>query len=238
MFRTAKGALSVGPVPRVAGALSSLPKKFTRKVSCDIVEVRLDKTSRPADWLDRCRSIEATGVPVLLTIRLSAEGGEWSAPDESRLELFQQGLRHLAAVDVELHSVIARVVGKTAAKLGKACIVSFHDFQKTPPLSRLQAIVRKAQKIGSVVKISTRIQSESDLNNLRALLTKKWKCPLCVIGMGADWRETRVSLPLAGSCLTYGYLDKPTAPGQMSAATLSKRLRNALQQVDAHTASR
>jgi 3-dehydroquinate dehydratase len=30
---------------------------------------------------------------------------------------------------------------------------------------------------------------------------------------------------MLGSCLTYGYLDKPTAPGQMSAAELVRRLR-------------
>ena len=50
---------------------------------------------------------------------------------------------------------------------------------------------------------------------------------LCVIGMGPDWAHTRVLFPQLGSCLTYGYLDKPTAPGQFSAAELTEKLQQA-----------
>jgi len=46
-----------------------------------------------------------------------------------------------------------------------------------------------------------------------------------VIGMGEAWKQTRLSFPKLGSCLTYGYLDKPTAPGQESAAELVRQLR-------------
>jgi len=51
---------------------------------------------------------------------------------------------------------------------------------------------------------------------------------LCVIGMGRAWSETRIEFATLGSCLTYGYLDKPAAPGQISAAELVRRLRRAL----------
>jgi 3-dehydroquinate dehydratase len=42
--------------------------------------------------------------------------------------------------------------------------------------------------------------------------------------MGQAWSETRVEFATLGSCLTYGYLDKPTAPGQMSATELLRRV--------------
>jgi 3-dehydroquinate dehydratase len=43
--------------------------------------------------------------------------------------------------------------------------------------------------------------------------------------MGDAWKQTRIAFPKLGSCLAYGYLDKPTAPGQVSAAELVRQLR-------------
>jgi 3-dehydroquinate dehydratase-1 len=225
VFRTANGALTVGSVPRVVGTLSSLEASGAGDFAGDIVEVRLDKTSRPANWLERCQAIEAGGKPVLLTARLRSEGGDWEADDAPRLEIYRQALGGLAGVDVELSSVICRAVSGEAAKQQKACIVSYHHFRKTPSLEELCAIVENGQTIGSIVKISTMINQESDAGVLESLLQRSWVKPLCVIGMGQAWSGTRISFAKLGSCLTYGYLDKPTAPGQMSAAELARQLR-------------
>jgi 3-dehydroquinate dehydratase-1 len=184
--------------------------------------------ARPADWLQRCAALQSGGKPVLLTVRLRAEGGDWENDDEQRLEIYEQGLQELAAVDVELSSVHCREIAHTATRLKKASVISFHDFAKTPPLKELCAIVKKAHAIGSIAKVSTMIKRESDVDVLRALLRRRWEKPLCVIGMGRAWSKTRVLFATLGSCLTYGYLDRPTAPGQMSAAELVRRLRRAL----------
>jgi hypothetical protein len=64
------------------------------------------------------------------------------------------------------------------------------------------------------------------VETLQGLLAEPLEKPLCIIGMGPLGTETRVAFSLVGSCLTYGYLDKPSAPGQMSAARLVERLRN------------
>jgi len=226
LFRTATTALAVGAAPRVVGTLSSL--SLRRALSGDIVEVRLDKIDYGPDWLARCVAIQSSGKPVLLTIRLRAEGGAWEAGDAQRLEIYQQGMRELAAVDVELRSTICRKVAREAARLQKASVISFHDFKKTPPLRELCAIVTEAQSVGSIVKISTLIRRESDVDALRSLLRRRWAKPLCVIGMGRAWSETRILFPALGSCLAYGYMDKPAAPGQLSASELVRRLRRAL----------
>src|ERR1700722_1166328 len=226
LFRTATTTLAVGPVPRVVGTLSSLAPK--RKLSGDILEVRLDKMARPADWLKRCAALQSGGKPVLLTVRLRAEGGDWESDGEERLEIYRQGLRELAADDVELSSVIRREAASEATRLKKASVISFHDFEKTPPLRELGEIVKKAHAIGSIAKVSTMIQQESDVEVLRALLRQRWEKPLCVIGMGRAWSKTRIEFATLGSCLTYGYIDRPTAPGQMSAAELVRRVSRAL----------
>jgi 3-dehydroquinate dehydratase-1 len=215
--------LNLNAGPLVVGTLSSLAGNSP--LAGDIVEVRLDKTGCPPDWLERCQAIEARGKPVLLTVRLRSEGGDWPEDDEERLKIYEQGLGAISAVDVELSSAICARVTKQAAKLGKVCLVSHHDFARTPPLAELESIVEKARQNGAVAKVATMIQSEADVEILRALLGRKGKRPLCVIGMGEAWKQTRVLFPKLGSCLTYGFLDKPTAPGQMSAEELLRQLR-------------
>jgi 3-dehydroquinate dehydratase-1 len=221
-FRTATTELALGRTPRVVGTLSELPPKC--ELAGDIVEVRLDKMARASDWLKHCAAIQSIGKPVLLTIRLRAEGGGWETDDEQRLKIYKEGLQELAAADVELSSVISQEVVREAARLKKAAVLSFHDFEKTPPLEELCAIVEKAHALGSIAKVSTMIQRASDVEVLRSLLRQRWQKPICVIGMGAAWSETRIEFATLGSCLTYGYLDKPTAPGQMSAGELVRRL--------------
>ena len=209
--------------PLVVGTLSTLDGNFP--LAGDVIEVRLDKMTRPADWLKRCQAIQTGGKPVLLTIRLRIEGGDWPEDDQARLRLYEEALPVVSAVDIELGSVIREAVAKRAQKLGKACVISHHDFVKTPPLHELESIIDQAQQNGGIAKVATMIHGEADVETLRALLARKWKNPICVIGMGETWKATRVSFPKLGSCLTYGYLDQPTAPGQWSAAELVTQLR-------------
>jgi 3-dehydroquinate dehydratase-1 len=225
-LRTAAGTLAVGDVPRVVGTLSSFD--YRGEFPCDIVEVRLDRTGQPSDWLERCKAIQACGRPVLLTPRLAAEGGLWETDDPRRLGIYRKALREVAGVDVELGSVICTAVTEEAARLQKACVVSFHDFHRTPPLPELSALVEKAHKIGSIAKISAMINHDSDVAILRSLLERPWAKPLCVIGMGEAWARTRVEFAALGSCLTYGYLDGSAAPGQWHAAELRQQLRAAV----------
>jgi len=224
------GKLNVGFVPFVVGTLSSelgLPL-LDHEVPCDIIEVRLDEFVDEQDWVSRCEAIESIGLPVILTIRLAAEGGKWSKPDKERLPLFMQALQHVSAVDVELKSEIVAQVSTAARDAGKACVISYHDFTQTPSFADLKAVVSKAQRLGSIVKISTMVRTDSDIEILNDLLTEKWDVPMSVIGMGAQGTQTRVMFAMRGSVLTYGYLDKPSAPGQLPSSTLVESLRRFL----------
>jgi 3-dehydroquinate dehydratase-1 len=207
----------VGEVPRIVGTVSSTSIPKTARAICDIVELRVDLIG---DGLLRLE----TELPILLTVRSKTEGGQWGGSEQERLATYQQFMPHVAAVDIELNSSIAQEVCKMAREAGKASIVSFHDFSATPNLEALQAIVDQAQKFGSIVKIVTLANTERDVEILRTLLSQH-SSPLCVMGMGQHAAMTRVEFPKLGSCLTYGYLDKPLAPGQTSAAELFSQLR-------------
>lgn len=236
------GVVALGRLPRVVGVLtSSVPEDFPpsgEEGPSDLVEIRLDQMPQQEDWLARGRSIEARGLPVILTIRLDSEGGGWNGIDEERLELFEQALQHLSAVDVELRSPIASQVAMAAKRLGKICILSYHDFERTPPLSELRSIISEGQGVSSVVKISTMIKAKKDVETLQSLLAGSWKVPICIIGMGPLGTHTRVSFAALGSCLTYGYLDKPSAPGQLPASELVQQLRALLPKYDKDSLAR
>lgn len=224
--------LRIGEIPHVVGTISSIDSLIDFAASqndiCDIVEVRLDEISKESNWLAPCKAIESLGMPVILTIRLQSEGGKWTSPDESRISLFEEALNGLSAVDVEFKSPLMPQVSKLAKSLQKIVVISFHDFEKTPSLDDLKKIASKAASYGSIVKISTMVNSNEDVATLQRLLEFDLEVPLCVIGMGSLATKTRVAFPSLGSCLTYGYLDIPSAPGQLPARTLVEQLRSLL----------
>ena len=227
--QTRFGHLVVGLAPQVVGtvsqadALARLGKGMDR--ACDIVEVRLDLIgTEPTQWLESAKAIESQGIPVIATIRLANEGGQWTQPDAARLPLFETALEHLSAVDIELSSPLLQYISAAATRRRRALIVSHHDFVRTPSATELLEAVRKAVGYAAVVKIATFTKSEQDLDTLRSLLAEDCARPLCVLGMGPLGPQSRAEFPKLGSCLTYGYLDAPVAPGQVSAQDLMKQL--------------
>jgi len=226
------GSLEIGRIPRIVGTLSSFDSlnRVTNLAehACDIVEVRLDLVGISGDWPTKCKSIEVSGTPVILTLRAASEGGKSDLGSNERKAILETALPVVSAIDVEFKSGLADSLYAKAKALGKAVVVSFHDFDKTPSLDELSEIASQAGKHASVVKISTFITSPSDLKTLESLLGENYPVPLCVIGMGALGTSTRISFPCAGSCLTYGYLDVAAAPGQLPALRLVEQLRKLL----------
>jgi 3-dehydroquinate dehydratase-1 len=233
MIKTVQlGDLTLGEVPRVVGTLSTLAglQGFLqlKGKSCDIAEARVDLLGPDSDWLRYCIEIGAAGTPVLLTIRLAAEGGGWTRSEAERLKLIETALPHVAVIDVELRSELSRTVLEPARRAGTPVLVSYHDFERTPPLDELRGVVSEAHHRGSIAKVATMVRSQADLVTLRGLLDGDWDQPVCVIGMGSLGTRTRTEFPLLGSCLTYGYVDDANTPGQLPAQSLVEHLSSAL----------
>jgi 3-dehydroquinate dehydratase-1 len=228
--QTRFGKFALGSVPRVVGTVSKVETLVhlaaVTNRDCDIVEVRLDLIgSNSPRWAEHAQAIEARGLPVVVTIRLAEEGGQWQQPDEERLPLFETALRDLTAVDIELRSPILKEVSALASRHQRALIVSYHDFERTPPIDELKKVMATAANFGSVVKIVTFTKTDEDVGVLRTLLHEKSSTPLCVMGMGPLGPQTRVKFPKLGSCLAYGYLDAPVAPNQVPASDLMQQLK-------------
>ena len=78
---------------------------------------------------------------------------------------------------------------------------------------------------GAIAKLATAVRTDADRNALLEVLARR-PDRTCVIGMEAGV-DLRIELAARGSLLAYGYLDEPTAPGQLSAAETHARLLTA-----------
>jgi 3-dehydroquinate dehydratase-1 len=234
--RTATAPWLVGVVSAPA-AIARFAATPARERVVDLLEVRVDLFEAPEDskalapslssWADSARAVEATGTPVLLTLRLAAEGGRWTRPEAERLALYRAAVAAKACswVDVEAASALAGDVTELARAGNVTSIVSHHDFARTPPLAELERVVARCRAVGGdVPKIATKVNGDADRDALFALAAAH-AGEACVIGMGAP--ELRVELPARGSRLAYAYVDAPTAPGQLSAPDMDARLRAA-----------
>ena len=221
--------LELGALPRVVGTISSREclESFEAlfRDRCDIAEVRLDEVGEFATWATMCKNIQSCGVPVMLTLRTKQEGGKCQKNDLERLDVLREAAGSISIFDIEYRTGLAAKAKDIASSLGIKLLVSFHDFNKTPSIQELKNIITQSEGHADIIKISTMINSDEDIATLQAVLTKGSKVPLCIIGMGSKGTSTRVTFPSLGSVLTYGYLDYPSAPGQLSARTLVDHFR-------------
>lgn len=187
----------------------------------DLVELRLDCLDRH----DRIAGIAATiKLPLILTARHPREGGARCLSDKRRADMLRDFMPLASLVDVELRSVRAlRGVLEEADRLRVGKIFSFHDFRGTPPVGRLKVKLRDGLRLGaSIVKIATTLRTPQDLVSLLVVQASSDK--VATMGMGTMGKVSRLVLPVAGSRLVYGYLDRPQVPGQWPAALLAARL--------------
>jgi 3-dehydroquinate dehydratase-1 len=194
----------------------------------DLVEARLDLfAGQSIDGCEAaCQRLEASGTPVLVTLRTAAQGGSWTGGDADRLPRFRAALAVASWADVEDDAGIVDAVAEMVrARPGGQLVVSHHDFSRTPPPEALLALVDACHRAapGAVAKIATRVRSEDDRRALLALVERR-PDRTAVIGMSADDEGLRVALAAAGSLLAYGYLGAPTAPGQWTSEALHRRL--------------
>jgi len=229
------GSIPVGPVPLIVGVIST-PAGLDRITAvervdeCDVVEVRLDRLlasgAKPASVM---LSVARLPCPNVLTCRWAREGGAWNGDEGDRRAMLLEGLSVANAVDVEVNCGWAEEITDKASSAGKLVILSFHDFAGTPPEEDLRRVVTQMLTLGNVVpKLATMVNTAADLPKLEAVLAGEWPCPICVLGMGELGASARLDFAARGSCFIYGFLDQPSAPGQWTAAELSRSLARKL----------
>lgn len=215
--------LAVGSVADGA-TLSRLPG-MDLPALCDVVEFRVDTWPELAAQglilAQRC------AVPVLIAVRRPEEGGCNNLSAAERQRLAESFLPAASLLDVEIASLpeMAPLV-KMAKAAGVTVVASCHDFSGTPSRDELEAKRDAALAAGAdIVKFAATLHRTADIATLAALLEEPGHPPLSVMGMGTLGRISRLLFAQLGSVLNYGWLDRPTVPGQWPAARLRELLK-------------
>ncbi len=214
------GSLLLDGTPRVAVSFGDnvAPGLLVsgKAAGLDIAEIRIDQFSS-YDYDHVLRVVRKFGnISTIATIRLQKEGGSWRGAEEDRLALFETVLPYVDAADVEMTSDIRHAVIRAAHDAGKLCVVSHHNFDTTELLQELTDLVEQAKSEGAdIVKIATQVERREHLQTLASLTLYHADQNVIVIGMGAVGLASRVFLPALGSLITFAYVGKPTAPGQL-----------------------
>lgn len=187
--------------------------KRAKQLGADVLELRIDLLS--VDALAVLQEIKRTGLPVIITNRMKQEGGAWAGTEEERIQKLISLLPMADAIDIELCAKDRSMVVKKAREAGKTVIISTHDFQKTPETSIIRKLICDSIDAGAdIAKLAVMPGSFDDV--LRLLdVTLHAKAAVCTIAMGEKGRHSRIIAPVYGSVMTYGYVEKATAPGQL-----------------------
>jgi 3-dehydroquinate dehydratase-1 len=214
----------LGSVISPAG-LRALARKT---IPADAIEIRVDALlakNVPVEKIEA--ALRARRHPVLLTLRIPAEGGlrPWKLTE--RRDLYLRLLPHVEAIDLELATARALQPVLDAARLAKKTVIlSAHAIKKpAPPAQIARWVAQFDHAPRTILKIAAHITSWRDLQQLAALLVNHPDWPIAVMGLGPHAAQSRAILIALGSRLAYGYLDQPAAPGQPSAADIRKMVQ-------------
>jgi 3-dehydroquinate dehydratase-1 len=149
-----------------------------------------------------------------------------------------------AFVDIEIEAdpALKEELIQTARVQGCRVILSYHNFETTPPRGELETIVDQCISDGAdIVKVACQVHSVSHCLRLLSLYhhpkvkidneTGSEKtgnsCQIIAIGMGEKGKITRVAALFLGAPFTYASIltGLETAPGQVDADTLGKIYR-------------
>lgn len=193
-----------------------------KKLGADILELRIDLLD--VETNKTLQKLKKLGLPLIITNRMKQEGGAWEGSEDERIQKLLSLLPFADAVDIELCAEKRDDVVKKAKSTEKKVIISTHDFQKTPGYDVMMGIINESFEAGAdIAKLAVMPGSLEDV--LRLLeITLHSKRAVCTIAMGNIGRHSRVIAPVYGSVMTYGYADKPTAPGQLKVDELKSML--------------
>ena len=135
-------------------------------------------------------------------------------------------------VDVELFTgdEFVKEMIEVAHENGVKVIMSNHDFFKTPSKEEIVSRLCKMQELGAdIVKIALMPEKEEDvLTVLSATLDMKKnhaKVPVVTMSMGGKGVISRVAGEIFGSDMTFGAVNKVSAPGQLEVGKLVEILK-------------
>lgn len=201
----------------------------------DLWELRFDtfQNKSVADLISEVKTMDASK-PLLFTVRLQRDGGEW--PTEfsgNRLPLWQEALQ--SGVDwIDIETEENQVLKDELVRLrdrytpSTQILISHHDFKCSGHVEKLHIRLNQMQQYpADGYKMALTFESPQDELEMKNFLSSKPEKLISCFGMGAWGQNSRKQNPLLGATWTYGYVgDSPSAPGQISVRELVEFYRD------------
>lgn len=217
--------------PRICVSIGPEDAKSIEKVAdrafqlgADYVEIRFDFLRQdflPAA-LDAATSIKDRTV---YTLRPKSEGGMFTGSEENRLLwLYRLIEQEPMLIDVEFNTLKKNdeLADLLEGKKGPL-LVSWHDFEKTPPSDYIADLLSEMRTYSNYVKIVTTAQSIEDSLRLLELYETAIGLSPIFFAMGDAGVISRLLCNIIGNApFTYASLDKIIAPGQLTVQQMKK----------------
>lgn len=222
------GPVQLGAIPRIAAiaarSLAESELAFLIESGATLLEIRADSfPGGPAEALEFARRLNASAsrahLGVIGTVR------ETEALARNRLGIFEQLAPLCDCLDAEFEADERADIAAIARRAGCKLMLSTHDFEKTPEASDLDRVIAEGERLAAqLIKIAVFARSTEDLARLLEYTRARAAHPLVTIAMSEVGLLSRIAAPFFGSLITYGFLDAPNAPGQLSAKQLHELL--------------
>jgi len=184
----------------------------------DLIEVRLDSLKnhdRIADIPSCCKT------PLIATNKSTGCHGNFSGSETERQKILVDAARNgFTYVDVDLGTPQQTELIAKLWEAGAKVIVSFHDFEQTPQISKLGKVLDEEIALGAdVCKIITTARTvEDNLVTLDFVSEASKKAKIVCFAMGELGKHSRLVSPVFGAFFTFASLDekRKTAKGQLT----------------------
>ncbi len=206
--------------PRICTVITGDDAGLIRKAGTlsDLFELRMDLVGE--GWQEIVPHLHK---PWIATMRDVSHGGKFTGSEKERISRLMRAVELGAdMVDIELDCPSLEQTVKSI-KSSAACLVSYHNWDGTPPLEELSAIVRRQIAAGAnVCKVVTMAENIRDSLAVLELPGLFPGTDIIAFSMGPAGTLSRVLSPLMGGYLTYASLDDNagSAPGQLSVSVL------------------
>jgi len=200
----------------------------------DLAELRVDCLD-PDERFHIRRFPEMAGMPVILTVRRSLEGGHYVGGEGSRISLFAKGLAYAAAdqrrnfayLDLE-EDLNVPSLEEAARTFGTRIIRSWHNMEGVD--QDLPGKIKKLRRVGDeLVKVSVTANSLADVVKVYRAAKETAGIDKILICMGEYGVNTRILSEFLGSRISYtsqpGDGVQCAAPGQLEPKELAELYR-------------
>ena len=206
------------------GDISLLKEQADRAFSlgADFAEIRFDfvSSNRMQAAIDAVKGIRSKAV---FTLRSKDQGGKFAGSEQERIEWLKKlAQQKPMLLDVELDTIkendeLADFLEKTPI------LVSWHDFQQTPPSDELAHILSEMRIYSHYVKVVTTAKSVEDSLRLLELYESITGLHPVIFAMGDAGIVSRILCTIVGNApFTYTSLEKAVAPGQLTVKQMRK----------------